>query len=95
MVQIKDIDGNLLHTLDIETLKDADLRGLDLRRADLRGVDFGRAQLDRADLRGADLSEAWLDLVYGWPFAETQGAKTYGARMPHQESGLYLPFLGF
>ena len=68
MIEIKNLKGEVIHTLYADTLRRADLYGADLRRADLRGADLRDADLRDADLRDADLREADL---YG---ADLRGA---------------------
>lgn len=56
MLEIKHKDtGEVLSTIDADTLAGADLRDMRLAGADLRGADLRRAQLEYADLVGADL----------------------------------------
>ncbi len=80
MIEIKNNWGDLLHSSEKNTLKDAlveavaqkktlrgaDLRGADLRGADLRGADLTGADLTGADLTGADLRGADLTGAF-WP----------------------------
>ena len=54
------ITGEVLLTIEGDTLREADLRGADLRWADLREADLRGANLRWADLRGADLQGADL-----------------------------------
>ena len=68
MIEIKNLKGEVIHTLYADTLRRADLYGADLRRADLRRADLRRADLRGADLRGADLRGAYL---YGKPLSKT------------------------
>ena len=49
------ITGEVLLTIEGDSLQGANLRGADLRGADLRGADLRGADLRGADLRGADL----------------------------------------
>ena len=60
MIEIKNLKGEVIHTLYADTLRRADLRGADLRGADLREADLREADLHRADLREADLRRADL-----------------------------------
>lgn len=55
-MQITNRDGEVILTLDVDTLKGVDLTGTNLTNADLRGLD-----LTGADLRGLDLTEAKLN----------------------------------
>ena len=64
-MQIKNIDGEVLLTIQANNLKGvmlrgADLKGADLRWADLRGADLAGANLTGADLTGANLRGADL-----------------------------------
>ncbi len=52
--------GEVIRTVDAETLTRADLTRADLTRADLSWADLSRASLSRADLSWADLSRASL-----------------------------------
>src|SRR5574343_627586 len=65
MIEIKTFNGEVIFTLDAESLRKADLHGANLYRADLRGTN-----LYRADLRGTNLSRANLS-----------GANLYGANL--------------
>jgi hypothetical protein len=75
MIEIRSRDGAVLHTVDADTLRRANLYGANLREADLyvadlyganlyganlRGADLYGANLRGADLRGADLRDADL-----------------------------------
>jgi hypothetical protein len=74
-VEIKNLKGAVIFTVD-----GADLRGADLHDANLRGADLRGADLVAADLRGADLSAADLhgaDLVA----ADLHGADLRGANL--------------
>lgn len=59
-MQIKNIDGEVLLTIQANTLKGVMLRSADLTRADLRWADLGGADLTGANLTGADLTGANL-----------------------------------
>ena len=60
-IQIKNRrTGDVIKTVDADTLWGADLRGADLRGADLWGADLRGADLWGADLRGAKLTGAKL-----------------------------------
>ena len=54
------ITGEVLLTIEDDTLREADLRGANLRGANLRGADLREANLREADLREADLRGANL-----------------------------------
>jgi len=63
MIEIRDQSGAVLHRVDADTLRGADLSGAVLRRAylrgaDLRGAKFEGTVLEAADLFAADLREA-------------------------------------
>lgn len=60
MVEIKNINGEVIATVDMENLRGADLRCADLRGADLRYADLRSADLRSADLRYADLRGAGI-----------------------------------
>jgi hypothetical protein len=67
-MQIRNLNGKVLHEVPGDTLKGADLSEADLAGADLRGADLSGADLRKvifrwADLRGADLREAVLRLA--------------------------------
>ena len=70
MIEIKHRDtGDVLRTVNAETLRGADLywanlRGANLYNADLRGADLIGANLSWADLIGANLSGAYLSGAY-------------------------------
>ena len=57
-MDIKNLHGEVIYTVEGDTLTYTDLRMADLRMADLRGADLSGANLCWADLSGADLSEA-------------------------------------
>lgn len=83
MIEIRNIHGQLLHSIDAESLSSVYLDGLDLTAADFRGFDLsdsyiGFCNLTGADFRGADLSRARLecDDVAG---ADFSGADLSGA----------------
>jgi hypothetical protein len=57
LIYVKNRNGRILHTVNGDTLRYADLSGLNLVDADLRGFDLTGAVLCNTDLRGADLSE--------------------------------------
>ena len=54
------ITGEVLLTIEGDSLQGADLQGANLQRAYLRGADLQGADLQGADLRGADLQGADL-----------------------------------
>lgn len=63
MIEIKNIQGEVIATIDGEDLLFADLSNLDLRNANLNGAKLTFAylintKLEGADLRGADLRNA-------------------------------------
>jgi hypothetical protein len=60
MIEIRSRDGAVLHTVDADTLRGADLSWADLRGANLRGANLRWADLSEADLRWASLREADL-----------------------------------
>jgi len=70
MIEIKTYDGEILATVDANTLVGAELEGVDLRNAQLREAD-----LQGANLEGADLSSA---LLIG---AKLNNAKMMNARL--------------
>ena len=90
MIEIKTIDGTVLHRVEADTLYCANLRRADLSRADLYGADLRGANLRGANLRGANLRGAYLryanlsgaDLRY----ADLRGANLRYANL----SGAYL-----
>ncbi len=55
MIEIKNLDGEIIFTLDAESLSGADLSGADLYRADLAGANLRGTNLSGADLRGTNL----------------------------------------
>ena len=57
---IKNIYGNTILDMDINTLSEADLSRANLRGANLRGANLRGTNLREADLRGADLCGANL-----------------------------------
>lgn len=61
MIEIKNrFTGEVVKTIDADTLRRANLSDADLRRANLRGADLSRANFIDADLRRADLRDADL-----------------------------------
>ena len=64
MIEIKDMSGRVLRTVDADSLKNADLTGAHLTRADLNGANLARAHLSHADLTGANLTGADLNGAY-------------------------------
>ena len=75
MIEIRNKSGEVIHTVDGDSLREADLRGMDLTRTNLRGMDLTgtnlaganltwtnlvEANLTGADLRGADLTRTNL-----------------------------------
>src|SRR3989344_2643736 len=58
MIAVKNLNGEILYKLDIDTLAGADLRRLNFRRANLKGQDFSGANLERANFSDADASDA-------------------------------------
>ena len=77
------IEGDTLQGANLQeaNLQGADLQGADLREADLQGADLRFANLQGADLRFANLRFAYLkgaDLR----FANLQGANLQGADLP-------------
>jgi uncharacterized protein YjbI with pentapeptide repeats len=91
MIEIKNrYTGNVMLSLDIDSLRRANLRGADLYGANLRGADLYGANLCGADLRGADLRGADL---YG---AYLRGANLDGEKInvtPIQINNLEWPIL--
>ena len=95
-MEIKNIYGHVIKTIEGDNLQKADLQGADLTGADLRGADLTGADLRRADLREADLRGAdlrgadfrgarlqWARLqVADLRGADLRGADLRGARMP-------------
>ena len=96
MIEIKHkTTGAVLHTVDADNLRRADLRWADLREADLSGANLSGANLSwanlsganlrRADLSGADLSGAnlrWADLIgANLSWANLIGANLSGANL--------------
>ena len=65
--------GAVLHTVDADTLRGADLSGASLRGAILTWADLSRANLRGANLGGANLGGAYLD------GANLRGANLRGA----------------
>lgn len=63
MVEIKNLFGDVIKTVDAESLRDANLRCADLRGADLRDADLRGADLSDANLWNAVLCGAKLDNV--------------------------------
>lgn len=64
MIEIKNIQGEVIATLDCDDLSRADLTDLDLSNADLRGADLFNATIVRTNLKGADLRGADLRCAY-------------------------------
>jgi len=60
MIEIKNENGDVIYTVDADTLSEANLSEANLRGADLRGANLREANLREADLSGADLREANL-----------------------------------
>ena len=61
MIEIKNLKGDLIITLNLDNIRCADLRdayltGADLKDADLRGAYLRDANLTDADLRGANIN---------------------------------------
>jgi len=63
MIEILKKNGEVLLTLDVKTLINADLRGADLSGADLSGANLYGANLQCANLSGTNLSGADLSLT--------------------------------
>ena len=81
MIEIKHkTTGAVLHTIDAETLSDADLREADLGGANLSGARLLWADLRDADLRWADLRDANLSGA-NLRKADLSGANLSGARL--------------
>ena len=74
-VEIRDVGGRLLHTLDAADLRAAQLSGLGLKDASLWGE-----HLEGADLHEADLTSAWLRAAV-LRAADLRGAKLRGANL--------------
>jgi hypothetical protein len=75
---------DLAHSVDVQAMHRADLRGAYLRGADLRGADLQYANLqganlEDADLRGINLQGANLQ------YADLRGAKLQGANLQHAD----------
>jgi len=87
MIEIKHrYTGNIIRTVDAETLSgadlsDANLRGADLSDAYLIGANLSGANLSDANLRGADLSGADLSGA-NLSDANLRGANLSGANLP-------------
>ncbi len=67
MVEIKNLSGDIIKTVDAKCLRYADLSGANLYGANLNNADLRSAKLDNADLRGANLYGAdlgYADLRY-------------------------------
>jgi hypothetical protein len=85
MIEIKRKDGEVIKTIDADSLREANLRGADLREADMRGADMQGADIRGADMQGADMRGAdmrgadmrWADMRG----ADMQGADMRGADM--------------
>lgn len=79
MIEIKDIHGKLLATIDADTLEFADLSEMNLSYADLRGANLDHANLYFTNLEFADLRDANLRhaRTYGTKFG---GSKCEGAK---------------
>ena len=76
MIQIRNLPGDVIYTVQGDTLTGADLRWAELRGAELRGADLSEADLRWADLRGANLKGANLK------GADLKGADLKGAALP-------------
>ena len=87
MIEIKDIHGKLLATIDADTLEFADLSEMNLSYADLRGANLDHANLFFTNLEFADLRDANLRhaKTYGTKFG---GSKCEGAKRRHKQ---YFP----
>jgi uncharacterized protein YjbI with pentapeptide repeats len=60
MIEIKNLDGKIIETVEGDTLMGVDLRWANLEGADFRGANLWRADLREANLWGADLR--WANL---------------------------------
>ena len=86
-IEIRHCDtGVVLHTVNAETLRGADLTDADLRGAYLIGANLSEAYLDGADLRGAYLTGANLRGAY-LDEAELRGAYLTGADLTEATMG--------
>ncbi len=102
MIEIRNIKGEVLKTLEDADLEGANLIGANLSGADLEGANLSGADLRGADLRGADLRGANLIGAYlsganligaylsgaDLEGADLRGAKLRGANL----IGAYLSF---
>ena len=76
MIEIKQKDtGEVLATIDADSLAGADLSEMDLQGADMHGLDMPGVNFLHSDLSGADLSNANLER------ALLQGARLYKANL--------------
>ena len=94
MIKILDKYGDVLMTIDEDSLIGANLRGANLSGADLRGADLSGADLRDADLRGADLRDADLrgaDLSG----ADLRGANLRGETLRPFKADLWLTLTQF
>lgn len=84
-IEIKDLDGEILCTVDGNSLKNADLSHKDLQRANLAGLDLSGANLCGTKLNDADLFKTRLT---GATLASTDftKAKLNCAKLDHIES---------
>ena len=77
--------GATIHTIDADSIRDADLSGADLRDADLSGADLSDANLSGANLHGANLTT----ILYGIPVVPDLDARMLDAVGEHGEH-LYM-----
>ena len=63
-VEIKNLAGDVIYTLDGDSLEWAWLKGADLEGADLEGANFEDAYLEGANFKDADLKDAYLKGAY-------------------------------
>ena len=81
MKTIKDIQGNTIIQLEIDTLRFTTLKNLSLVEADLRGADFTGSTIIGVDFSQADLTGASFEGV-SMCDCRFEGAKTDGVRWP-------------
>jgi uncharacterized protein YjbI with pentapeptide repeats len=80
-MEIKNIYGHVIKTIEGDNLLGADLTGADLRGADLTGADLLGADLTGADLREADLTGARIAMYCKWSHSIIDGKIQIGCEI--------------
>lgn len=89
MIEIKDIHGKLLATIEADTLEFADLSEMNLSYADLKGANLDHANLHFTNLEFADLRDANLS------HARTYGTQFGGANLDGAQRKVHHPMHSF